>query len=132
MSEGLKLLKLITNNSNLLNKVKAGELINGSSLDVLINVRSLVHFGSKILTHPLCGNLRPNHQPFRSVIIDEKNGLVDLESLSLIEEAVHVYQSCKLIYPNEIEELTRKDYAYIDFELMRESLIHYSLLKEEF
>ena len=130
--EELKLLKLITNNTDFFHKVKAVELINGSSLDVLINVRSLVHFGSEILTHPLCGNLRPNHQPFRSVIIDEKNGLVDLESLSLIEEAVHVYQSCKLIYPNEIEELTRKDYAYIDFELMRESLIHYSLLKEEF
>lgn len=78
-----------------------------------------------------CGNLRPNHQPFRSVIIDEQNGLVDLESLSLIEDAVHVYESSKLIYPNEIDELTRKDYAFIDFELMKASLIQYNLLRRD-
>ena len=126
------MLKLITNNVELFQNVKAGDFINGTSLDVLINVRSLVHLGSKILTHPLCGNLRPNHQPFRSLIIDEKRGLADLESLSLIEEAVHVYQSCKLISPNEIDELTRKDYAFIDSELMRESLLQYKLFKEGF
>ena len=125
------MLKLITNNSDLFSNIIAGDFINGSSLDVLINVRSLVHLGSKILTHPLCGNLRPNHQPFRSVIIDEKNGLVDLESLSIIEEAVHVYQSSNLILPSEIDELTRKDYSYIDSELMRESLIQYKLLRRD-
>ncbi|MDY6400348.1 MAG: GrdX family protein [Synergistales bacterium] len=122
------MLKLITNNMNLYNTVRNGEFIDGSSLSVLIRVRSLVHLGSKILTHPLCGNLRPNHQPFRSVIIDEKSGPADLESLSLIEDAVRVYQSCKLIMPEEIDEATLKDYAYIDSELMKESLIQFSLL----
>lgn len=124
--------KLITNNAKLYQAVKAGELINGSSLDVLIQVRSLVHFGSKILTHPLCGNLRPNHQPFRSVIIDEASGLADLESLSLIEEAVNVYKSCKIINLQEIDEAVLKDYAYIDFELMRESLMQYKMLRRDF
>ncbi len=124
ISEGVKeVFKLITNNMNLYKSVKNGEFINGSSLDVLIHVRSLVHLGSKILTHPLCGNLRPNHQPFRSVIIDEEKGLVDLDSLSLIEDAVRVYQSCKVITPEEIDEATLKDYAFIDSELMKESLL---------
>ena len=123
------MLRLITNNMNLYNDVKDGEFINGSSLDVLIHVRSLVHLGSKILTHPLCGNLRPNHQPFRSVIIDEISGLVDLESLSLIEDAVRVYQSCNLITPEKIDEATLKDYAYIDSELMKESLIQLRMRK---
>ena len=123
------MLTLITNNSDLFSHVKAAELIEGSSLDVLIRVRSLVHSGSIILTHPLCGNLRPNHQPFRSVIVDEKNGLADLDSLSLIEEAVRVYQSCRLILPDELDESTRNDYAYIDSELMRESLEQYGLMK---
>ena len=126
------MLKIITNNEHLFNKIKAGDFIKGSSLDVLVNVRNLVHSGSKILTHPLCGNLRPNHQPFRSVIIDERKGSVDLESLSIIEEAVRIYQSCRLLHPNEIDELTRNDYAYVDFELMRESLMQYKLFKEGF
>ena len=119
---------LITNNTGLYRSVKAGEYIEGSPLEVLTRVRNLVHSGSTVLTHPLCGNLRPYHQPFRSVIIDEKRGPVDLESLSLIEDAVQIYQSCKLILPHETDELTRKDYAYIDSELMRESLLQYKLI----
>lgn len=114
--------KLITNNKFLFEKVKAGELIEGSALDVLLRVRDFVHLGSKILTHPLCGNLRPNHQPFRSIIIEEKNSPLDLESLTLIEHAVEVYKSCKVISPEELDELTRQDYAYIDSELMSESV----------
>ena len=121
--------KLISNNKDLIGSVKAGEFIDGSALDVLIQVRSLVHLGSTVLTHPLCGNLRPNHQPFRSVIIDEKSGLVDLESLSLIEEAVHVYESCNLVLPCALDEAQRVDYAYIDSELMRVSLEQFGLFK---
>ncbi|MBQ9419320.1 MAG: GrdX family protein [Synergistaceae bacterium] len=123
--------KLVTNNTNLYNAVKYGEFVDGSSLDVLIRVRSLVHLGSKILTHPLCGNLRPNHQPFRSVAIDEIKGPVDLDSLSLIEDAVRVYQSCRLVMPDEIDEATRADYAFIDFELMKNSLEQYKLLRRD-
>ncbi|MBQ6776624.1 MAG: GrdX family protein [Synergistaceae bacterium] len=125
------LFKLVTNNMNLYNAVKCGEFVDGSSLDVLVHVRGLVHLGSKILTHPLCGNLRPNHQPFRSVIIEEKKGFVDLDSLSLIEDAVRVYQSCALIMPDAIDEATRGDYAYIDAELMKESLEQYRLLRRD-
>ncbi len=122
--------KLITNNPELHHDVKNSELIEGSALDVLIHVRSLVHLGSHLLTHPLCGNLRPNHQPFRSILIDEKNGLADLDSLSLIEEAVRIYQSCMIITPEELDSSTRNDYAYIDSELMRESLGQYGMMKD--
>ena len=122
---------LISNNEDLCNHVKSSKFIEGSALDVLIHVRGFVHLGSILLTHPLCGNLRPYQQPFRSVIRDSKNGLVDLESLSLIEDAVHVYESCKLINVNELDELKRVDYAYIDYELMRESLERYRLINRE-
>ena len=122
---------LITNNTGLYRSVKAGEYIEGSSLEVLTRVRSLVHSGSTVLTHPLCGNLRPNHQPFRSVIVDVKSGAVDLDSLSVIESAVNVYQSSPLIMPYELDDYKRGDYAYIDAELMRESLGRYGLISNE-
>ena len=127
----MKTFTLISNNKSLCDNVISHEFIDGSALDVLIHVRSLIHLGSILLTHPLCGNLRPNHQPFRSVIIDYKNGFVDLDSLSLIENAVHVYESCKLINLNELDELKRVDYAFIDYELMRESLEQYNLISRE-
>ncbi len=121
--------KLITNNAELCNSVKKADYINGSSLDVLISVRGLVHSGSIILTHPLCGNLRPSHQPFRSVIIDELSGSADIDSLTLIENAVNIYRSSELIMPYELDDYSLADYAYIDSELMRESLERYRLIK---
>ena len=125
------MLKLITNNAGLHSSAVSSEYVDGSSLDVLIRVRGLVHSGSVILTHPLCGNLRPNQQPFRSVIIDAESGAVDLDSLSVIESAVNIYQSAKLITPDELDDKTRADYAYIDSELMRESLGRYGLIRNE-
>ena len=122
---------LITNNPNLHQAVPAGRLIEGSSLDVLLSVRDAVHMGALLLTHPLCGNLRPYQQPFRSALIEEKPGaLVDLESLSMIEEAVLVYRSCedRLLYPYMLGDATREDYAFVDCELMRESLEQYGVL----
>ncbi|MBR4196896.1 MAG: GrdX family protein [Synergistaceae bacterium] len=125
------MLRLITNNAGLHDSAKSSEYVDGSSLDVLIHVRGLVHSGSIILTHPLCGNLRPNHQPYRSVIVDVIPGAVDLDSLSVIESAVNVYQSAEIITPKSLDALTRADYAYIDAELMRESLGRYGLIRDE-
>ena len=125
------MLKLITNNAGLHAGAVSSEYVDGSSLDVLIHVRGLVHSGSIILTHPLCGNLRPNQQPFRSVIVDAESRAVDLDSLSIIESAVNVYQSSKLVFPKDFDDKTRADYAYIDSELMRESLGRYGLIRDE-
>jgi hypothetical protein len=121
---------LISNNPGFCGTVSAGRLIEGSSLDVLIAVRDAVHLGASLLTHPLCGNLRPRQQPFRSVLIEENPGaLVDLESLSLIDSAVTVYRdSDRLALPKDLDAAVRRDYAFVDFELMRESLERYGVL----
>ncbi|MBR1671951.1 MAG: GrdX family protein [Fretibacterium sp.] len=125
---------LITNNEELCRGVRRGRFVEGSSLDVLITVRDLIHRGSVLLTHPLCGNLRPYQQPFRSVLLEERPGaLVDLDSLSLIEEAVAVYKACedRLLIQGDLDGDTRADYAFIDAELMRESLEQYGQLRRE-
>ena len=121
---------LLSNNESLARSVKNGRFVAGSSLDVLIAVRDAVHLGGRLLTHPLCGNLRPYQQPFRSVLVEEFPGeLVDLESLSMIENAVSIYKSCekRLLLPQDLDEGKRADYAFIDGELMKESLERYGL-----
>ena len=125
---------LVSNNEELCREVRTGRFVKGSSLDVLVCVRDGVHRGDRLLTHPLCGNLRPYQQPFRSVLIEEHPGeLVDLDSLSMIEQAVAVYKSCegRLLIPEELDDDTRADYAFIDAELMRESLERYGQLDHE-
>ena len=125
---------LVSNNEELCRKVRTGRFVRGSSLDVLVRVRDGVHRGDRLLTHPLCGNLRPYQQPFRSILIEEHPGdPVDVGSLSLIEEAITVYRSCegRLLLPENLTEESRADYAFIDSELMRESLERYGQLRRE-
>jgi len=107
--------------------------IGGTPLDVLKGARDSVHLGAKLLTHPLYGNLRPYQQPFRTILATKGSGKspCDFESLSLIESAIGVYQSCfdRLIEPGNLPEFLRDDYAIVDFELMRESFSRFRLIK---
>jgi hypothetical protein len=123
---------LITNNVSLERSIAPfslwTQLVEGSSLNVLITARDAVHLGGRLLTHPLYGNLRPYQQPFRSVLIEKKcNALVDLESLSMIEEAVLLYRKFEnsLPLPAGLPQAVCEDYAFVDFELMRESVERY-------
>ncbi|GHS96464.1 GrdX protein [Synergistales bacterium] len=138
---------LVTNNTELYSsvsdqkftvnqKIKGLRLVEGTSLDVLKAVRGAVHLGARLLTHPLCGNLRPYQQPFRSVLIEERVEEretpcehFDMDSVSMIESAVTIYQDCcdRIVKPQDLCEAVRKDYAFVDSELMRESLARYGV-----
>ena len=136
---------LVTNNPCFQQSIDSPRLqfIYGTSLDVLIAARDAIHMGSELLTHPLYGNLRPNQQPFRSVLLQDPaqntqkmqktrnfEAVAYLESISTIEEAVLLYRSygSRLVTPGNLSDATREDYAFVDSELMRESLTQYGLL----
>ena len=130
---------LMTNNPYFQQSLDSSNLmfLHGTSLDVLVAARDAVHLGSSLLTHPLYGNLRPNQQPFRSVLLQnpaqqERSSVfpADLESISLIEEAVLLYRGygSRLSVKENLPDATREDYAFVDSELMRESLSQYKLL----
>ena len=106
----------------------------GSSLDVLREARDRIHLGWKLTHHPLYGNIRPKLQPFRTLLLEEPVGVatvsfsaawpVDLYSLELITEAMNVYESEKdvLSYPWSVPVSMKADCAFLDRELMRETL----------
>ncbi|MBQ3626010.1 MAG: GrdX family protein [Synergistaceae bacterium] len=122
---------LVSNNYELCKCIKSYEFIDGSAIDALIAVRDYVHQGGVILTHPLCGNLRPYQQPFRSVLLEIKNNILDLESLSLIEHAIEIYNSVKNINIKELSREHYADFSFIDAELMRESLNQFNLINNK-
>ena len=127
---------LFTNNPVIKNEILNDSLslvfICGTSLDVLKGARDSVHLGAKLLTHPLYGNLRPHRQPYRTILAVKENAAqsCDFESLSLMERAIEVYESYhdSLVVPENLPELLRDDYAFVDFELMRESFSRYRLI----
>lgn len=128
---------LLTNNQKYLSTVPSTEFIDGSSMDVLIRVRDMIHEGWELVSHPLYGNLRPYQQPFRSAVLTFENSgsnrKIDEYSLNLIEHALSVYRSCsdRLLLRGVLPEATEMDYAFMDMELLKNTLKQYGLVSDQ-
>jgi len=126
--------EVFTNNAYLARRV-AGEcrFVEGSAFDVLVALRDRIHSGARLLTHPLCGNLRPYQQPFRSALLAPPSEGEPLSvcpsSLALVEEALAVYRSCqgRWALPGKIPAAVEEDYACVDAALMQDSLERHGL-----
>ena len=123
----------VTNNRELITKVANVELVAGTSLDVLRRGRALVHEGWELLASPLYGNFKPNQQPYRTLILRKNlganGGLPDIQSLSLIEDAVRFYETAHRVMPTGgLAERIEKDFRYLDFVLLEDTFAQYRLL----
>lgn len=83
----------------------------------------MVHAGWRLAANPLYGNLKPNQQPYRTLVLTKgENSGVDFESLGLIESAIERYESSHALrFPGELPEAVDKDFRYIDYMLMEET-----------
>ena len=55
---------------------------------VLCMVRDAIHQGHSRLTPPLSGSVKPGETPYKSGAVSQAQGLLDLPSLSLIENSI--------------------------------------------
>ena len=97
------------------------EYAEGVYMDVLVRVRDRVHEGCRLLTHPLSGSVKPNETPYKSVMIEKKRGTMDMESLSIIEEAI---AACRK-FPVKYEGLPQRvldDFKLVDLTLIESAL----------
>ena len=95
--------------------------VDGSYMDVLTQVRDKVHQGHKLLTHPLSGSVKPGETPYKSVMIAQKRGTMDMQSLSIIEEAiatVRKFQDKTAGLPPRVLQ----DFQLVDFTLIDSAL----------
>ena len=93
---------LITNNIDLYEKVKNKKDLNiifdekytyGDVLDI---VKKKLQNGFELSTHPLCGSIKPNETPYRSILITKTQKPLDLLSGFLI------YKLLKRIFVKKI------------------------------
>ena len=124
--------RCLTNNPRVLASASSCTPVEGGGKEVLVAARSLVHRGARLLSHPLYGNFCPHQQPFRTVVLEgpreEERGVVDLPSLHLLEEALGIYD----VYEGKLADphgACSEDYGLLDFELIRETLLRYGLLR---
>ena len=127
---------LVTNNPLLNEQISSRDFVEGNSLDVLIRTRNLIHKGWVLLTHPLYGNLRPHQHPYRSILMErasDSSSSVDPLSVEYIENAIAIYsaQSSRILSVEGMSEDVRQDFAFIDADLMKESLSRYRMFIRE-
>ena len=92
--------------------------------DILIKIRNAVHRGASILMHPLYGSVKPKETPYRSVLMEMREGPVDMDSLLLIEQAIATagkFQNKSAGY----DEATLDDCRIIDLSLMQGAIGSY-------
>lgn len=124
----------VSNNPNVILQVgsESSLYVDGGGCDVLLQVRDFVHRGSELLTHPLYGNFHPKKHPFRSAIVmNVTRDTVDHDSLALVERALAICCEKKdeEVLAKDISEKIAADFAMLDYELIKESLKRYRLLK---
>ncbi|MFP4457139.1 MAG: GrdX family protein [Clostridia bacterium] len=84
-------------------------------LEVLETVRDHIHQGHRLLTHPLAGSVKPNQNPYRTVLISKNAGSLDFNSLSLIENAIKVAE--KMLNDKNTPEWSqaiKEDFQFVD------------------
>lgn len=107
---------IITNNSSVFESYPEAMFLDGELyLKVLEVSRDYIHQGHRLITHPLAGSVKPNQNPYRTVIISKESNTLDFNSLSIIEDAITITK--KMIkdkkLPNWNKEI-REDFKFVD------------------
>lgn len=90
---------------------------NSSVKDIFSEGRNSVHLGANLINHPLAGSIKPNQSPYKSLVLSDRKGDLDMFSLRLIEGAIQVL---KKFPPRGIkyDEQTLEDFQVIDLDLL--------------
>ncbi len=98
-------------------------LIEGTLLQTMEQSRDLIHRGYILLTHPLSGSIKPNQTPFKSIALEKRQGPVDFDSLTVMEESLA--RTRTLINDKATPDWPEKyleDFRIIDLDLIKNAL----------
>lgn len=111
---------IITNNPLVKNEYDNAKYINGSFLDVLISIRNMIHNGHVLISHPLGASVRMLFSPYRSIVVGERVGDINLFSLEIIENSIINYR--KHMENRDVDYKNAHDYSIVDKELLISTL----------
>ena len=119
---------LITNNIDLYEKVK-----NKKDLDIIFDekytygdvldiVKKKLQNGFELSTHPLCGSIKPNETPYRSILITKTKEL-DVNGIIIIDEAIETYKKFQnnMKTPLWIDRVLR-DFRNVDCNILVQTI----------
>lgn len=92
-------------------------------LEILEKARNKIHLGSKLLSHPLSGSVKPYETPYKTVMIGEKKGKLEMDSLMIIEQSIDTTKKFMINTHTRIwDEKTHEDFQVIDLSLIENAL----------
>lgn len=85
--------------------------------DIFNHSRDVIHLGANLINHPLAGSIKPNQSPYKSLVLSDRKGDLDMFSLTLIEGANQVL---KKLGPRRrgYAESVLEDFQVIDLDLL--------------
>ena len=114
---------LVTNNPLAVDRCKdcaQVEYLDATLVDVLLRVRDMVHLGHDLLTHPLSGSVKPNETFYKSVLVSDKRGSVDEQSVHIIGQCILKAQG----FPaREFPESFLYDMQVVDLSLITSAIV---------
>ncbi|MCL2617952.1 MAG: GrdX family protein [Defluviitaleaceae bacterium] len=119
---------IVTNNPLTAQNAGSGNILcysaDALALDILREVRGMVHEGYKLATHPLTSSLKPNETPYKSVLLYAQKEAICYESLELAESAVIVSEKFANQRPptprSAFSQKVLDDFAAIDYDMVRQ------------
>lgn len=115
---------IITNNKKVFEKFNDKYLVeyeDSTYKEILIKVRNKVHEGHEVLTHPLASSVKPNETPFKSIIISKKQGKLNYNSLTVIENSIGTYDKFPMLQVKWTESVL-DDFRTIDLTMIESAL----------
>lgn len=112
---------LIISNNSLVKDLDEMEisLLPGNVPAVISRAFSLAAVGHRLLSHPLMGSIKPNQNPFKSILMSRQMLPVDQPSLTVLntclEKTEAMLENRPLLH---IQDEVANDYQLLDFELL--------------
>ena len=115
----MKEVRIVSNNPMVVFQ-KEDVRINASGvIRVLEKVRDLVHLGHHLLTHPLAGSIKPNENPFKSVVISANTLGMDVKSVQIAEDSLETAKRMLKEMPyRSFSDQELNDFMMIDLSLL--------------
>ncbi len=82
-------LLIITNNPLLKERFDVAQRwVEGDCKEVIIQAYNLVAMGHQLISHPLAGSIKPNQNPYKSILIARIPAEVDVSALQLMNNCL--------------------------------------------
>lgn len=116
---------LIITNNPLVKNINDIQLymIEGDCKDVVAKVLSMVSEGHQLISHPLAGSVKPNQNPYKSILISQEKGQLDYQSVKILNSSLLKIEQIleEKILP-DLASLYSDDLQLTDYDLLLSAL----------